>query len=95
MSRKATLKQTTQAARIVIVTRSAGCLDLTIPLTVAAVVAWFLSSVWAMAAGVILFRQAAEVRRWLRGWREYVAGWREDLGLMWVALCMTARLEFA
>lgn len=92
--KRTTLQRTTQQARIVIVTPAAGC-DFVIPLAVAAVIVWFLSSVWAMAISVVVFKRVAVARRWLNGWREYLAGWREDLGLMWLALGMTVRLEFA
>jgi hypothetical protein len=41
-----------------------------------------------MAFSVVVFRQVVEIRRWLKGWQE-------DLELIWLALSMTARLEFA
>lgn len=85
--RRTTLTHSIPHARIVIIS-PAGCCDSLIPATVAAVIVWFLSCLPAMAASVMIFRRVAALRLWLRGWRE-------DLGLMWVALCMTARLEFA
>lgn len=94
MSRR-TLAHTTQRARIVIVTPAAGSCQAIIPLTVAALIVWFLGCIPAQALGVVVFSRVVAFRRWLRGWREYGAGWVEDLGLMWLALCMTARLEFA
>lgn len=85
----------TQRARIVIISPTAGSCQAVIPATVAAVIVWFLSCIPAMAAGVVIFQQAAAIRAWWDGWRVYGQGWRDDLGLMWLALCMTARLEFA
>lgn len=88
MSRRATLAHTAPRARIVIISPTAGSCQAIIPATVAALIVWFLSSIPAMAVGVVIFRQVAAARAWLRGWRE-------DLGLIWMALQMTARLEFA
>jgi len=83
------------SARILIASPTAGCCERVVPLTVAAVIVWFLGCIPAQAACVILFREVVEIRRWLREWKEYWAGWREDIGLMWLALTMTMRLEFA
>jgi hypothetical protein len=86
--KKVSLHHTTRQAQIVIISPSAGACSAIIPATVAAVIVWFLSCLPAMALGVVVFRQVTEARRWLRGWQE-------DLGLIWLALQMTARLEFA
>lgn len=94
MSRK-TLAHSCQRARIMIITPTAGSCQAVIPLTVAALIIWFLGCIPAQALGVVIFSRVVAFRVWLRGWREYGQGWIEDLRLMWMALCMTARLEFA
>jgi hypothetical protein len=86
--KKVSLHHTTQQAQIVIISPTAGACSAIIPATVAAVIVWFLSCLPAMAFSVVVFRQAIEIRRWLKGWQA-------DLGLIWVALQMTVRLEFA
>lgn len=93
--KRRTLAHTTGRARIMIVTPTAGSCQAVIPLTVAALIVWFLGCIPAQALGVVVFSRVVAFRRWVRGWREYLRGWRDDLGLMWVAMCMTARLEFA
>jgi hypothetical protein len=86
--KKVSLHHTTRQARIVIISPGAGACSAIIPATVAAVIVWFLSCLPAMAFSVVVFRQVVEIRRWLKGWQE-------DLELIWLALSMTARLEFA
>lgn len=87
MTKKITLKHTTKAQILIVSPRSGSCMA-AVPETVAAIIVWFLGSIPAMAAGVVIFKQVAAFRVWLRGWRE-------DLALIWMVAMMTMRLEFA
>lgn len=75
-------------ARVLIVTQNREAFEATTLLAVAAIVVWFLRSIPAQVVGLMVFQAVTAFRLWLRGWRD-------DLGLIWLALCMTARLEFA
>jgi hypothetical protein len=77
-----------------IIIQDRAAIRFVVPVELAVIVFWFLASRPARLTALM----AWSVCRGLIGWVRAICdldGWRADLGLIWLALRMTARLEFA
>jgi hypothetical protein len=78
-----------------IIIQDRAAIRFVVPVELAVMIFWFLANRPARLTALVAWAICRGLMGQYRAFCDYLRGWREDLGLIWLALSMTARLEFA